>query len=91
MTLYVFECQNCHFLLKHSLANPCGNIYVYDCPKCKKCNKFQFLREMDPQKDWYSHLVQIKNRRRRLGDGLRKTGKRAAPKKEEEAPAGGIN
>lgn len=76
MTLYVFECQNCHFPIKHVLQNPCGTTYVYDCPKCKKCDKFLFVREMDPKKDWYTNILGIKNKRRRNGDNLYTTGER---------------
>lgn len=68
MPLFVFECQECGFLIKHSLDKSIGDVYLYDCPKCKKSNKFKFLREMDPVKDWYSNI--IRNKRRRAGDTL---------------------
>jgi hypothetical protein len=72
MTLYVFKCQECAFLIKHSLDKPIGDVYIYNCPKCKKSNKFKFLRENDPVKDWYANILKIRNKRRRQGDALYK-------------------
>ncbi len=72
MTLYVFKCQECTYLIKHSLDKPIGDVYVYNCPKCKKSSKFKFLREMDPVKDWYANILKIRNNRRRQEDALYK-------------------
>lgn len=72
MTLYVFKCQECTYLIKHSLDKPIGDVYVYNCPKCKKSSKFKFLREMDPVKDWYANILKIRNNRRRQEDTLYK-------------------
>jgi len=70
MPLFVFECQSCHFLIKHSLDKNIGDIYLYNCPKCKTNNRFKFLREMDPVKDWYTNIIGIRNMRRRSKDRL---------------------
>lgn len=70
MTLFVFKCQECTYLIKHSLEKPIGNVYTYGCPKCKKSNKFTFLREMDYEKDWYANIIKIRNNRRRQKDAL---------------------
>lgn len=70
MPLYVFECQKCKHLIKHSLGGNIGGIYIFDCPSCKDNNRFKFIREGSSSKDWYSNVIKIKNRKRRDHDRL---------------------
>ncbi|PIQ99171.1 MAG: hypothetical protein COV66_14975 [Nitrospinae bacterium CG11_big_fil_rev_8_21_14_0_20_45_15] len=72
MALYVFECQKCKHLIKHSLGGNIGGIYIFDCPNCKDNNRFKFIREGNTL-DWYSNVVKIKNNKRRDLDRLHST------------------
>ncbi|QPJ65912.1 MAG: hypothetical protein G3M78_11120 [Candidatus Nitrohelix vancouverensis] len=70
MTLFVYECEQCKHLIKHSLGGAVGNIYIFPCPKCIDNNRFRFIREGSPEFDWYKEPVKIKNKKRRDGDNL---------------------
>ncbi|PIQ97808.1 MAG: hypothetical protein COV67_02275 [Nitrospinae bacterium CG11_big_fil_rev_8_21_14_0_20_56_8] len=83
MALFIFECEKCRHLIKHSLQHNIGKIYIFECPKCKDNNRFKFVREGNPDFDWYSNVVKIKNARRREGDRLHATDMR---KKKESPP-----
>jgi hypothetical protein len=75
MPLFIYECQQCRFKLSHLVEQSFGPLYIYDCPCCKKNNKFNFLREANPLKDRLAELI-IKNKRRRPGDKLYNTNDR---------------
>ena len=64
MHLVVFECEFCKFLMKHVMSNTVRGAYSTHCPGCSKTTRFNFLREGDPIKDWYSNILIAERKRR---------------------------
>ncbi len=73
MPLFVFECEKCKHLLKHSLEKFIGTLYICVCPACKVSDRFKFIREGNLELDWFAKNLKIKNKRRRGEDRLHRT------------------
>ncbi len=73
MPLQVYECDKCHHLIKHVLDKRFSDKYSYNCPKCREVSNFSFIRESDPTKDWFGHMIRIQNRKRRKSDSVYKS------------------
>jgi hypothetical protein len=84
MPQFVYACQNCKFEVKHILEKSFGAVYGYACPECKKCNKFDFVREVNIAKEIFERGLRIRNQRRRPGDKLYKTEVRPRPPEKEK-------
>ena len=84
MPLFIFECSNCNHWIKKILDENPGKTIQQECPKCSDNQKFNLVREGDPQKDWFNNVLKIHNNRRRDGDRLHITENREKKDKNEE-------
>ncbi len=76
MPLFIFECENCNHWIKKTLDQNPGKKIQQECPKCTDNQNFKLIREGDPQRDWFSNVLKIHNKRRRPGDQLHITDNR---------------
>ena len=68
MILHIFECKKCQRQQKHitSAPTPLALSNKSECATCDKMRIFQFVREENQKKDWYSNTLRQVNRKQRV-------------------------